>query len=107
MIINSTEHTVNGVTFNQITSENSYWGVAYNDDLTVAVSASGNPVLTIPQYDEEGSMVGGWIQANTVTDGLSNGFGADTFDELWEEIKNRGIIIPQNILSVLLELGFE
>ena len=116
MIIEIIEITVPEGTFNRLTSANDYWGIGYNDDMTVFITASGRPLMTVPEYEEaeEGedpienpAIIGGWINGGTVTDSLPNGFGADTFDELWAEIKARGIILPQDVIDYLATLGFE
>lgn len=115
MIIETTTHEQNGITFRRLTSANNYWGIGYNDDLTVFITAAGTPLMTVPEYEqaEEGEppiedpqIIGGWLNGGTVTDSLPNGFGADTFDELWAETKVRGIIFPQDFLDHLATLGF-
>ena len=107
MIIPSAEHTVGSTTFKRITSGSDYWGIGYDDDLYVTINADGTPLMTIPVFDEEGTtIVSGWLSGGTVTDGLSNGFGADTFDNLWAEIKAIGVILPQEVLDHLESLGY-
>ncbi len=105
MIIETTEMQAGSMTYQRLTSNNNYWGVGYEDDLHVTITNAGNALITTPIV-EDGEIIGGWLNANTVTDGLANGFGADTFDELWQECKNRNLIFPEDLLANLASLGY-
>ncbi len=105
MIIETTEINTGSMTYQRLTSQNNYWGVGYEDNLHVSVTNAGNYLITTPII-EDGEIVGGWLMPNTVTDGLVNGFGADTFAELWQECKNRNLVFPQQLLDLLATLGY-
>lgn len=106
MILEPTEITKDGLTFRRLYSPNVYWAVAYDLNKDVIISVSGDPLITVPTVNEEGTIVWGWKEAGATTDAIYEGFGADTFEELWDEIKTRGVVLPQNAIDYLSSIGY-
>ncbi len=84
-IFNTAEVTEGNKTFKRLTRQNNYWAVAYGDDKVVIL-------MTV--YDQE-DYLNGAIAGGSVTDGSVtwNGFGADTYLELEQEMELRGITL--------------
>jgi len=78
MIIEPTQITQDGVTFNQLTYAGQFWAVGYDDSLNIQL------------YTKETEP----LEAGTKVNGQLNGFGATTYTELIAEISNRGLIWP-------------
>lgn len=77
-----------GNTFKRLTRSNRFWAVGYDD---------GKVIREMTEYDADSPPEYGGRPANSVTDGpvILNGFGADTYQELLEEIQNRGLTYPE------------
>ena len=84
-IIEQTEITECGVTFNKITHTEPYYIVLYLvGDLEIKVISTGEESPNIP---------------DSKTESLLTGFGSDNWAELNEEIDARGLIRPLEILE--------
>lgn len=80
MIIEPTQETKNGVTFNVLTYIEDYFACGYEAESKQIVLMS--PDENKPQ------------PAGSKTMGLLSGFGTNSFPELLQEIESRGLILP-------------
>ncbi len=88
MIFEPIDITEDNKTFRRLTRSNRFWAVAYDDGKVIRV-------MTI--YNAEDPPEYGGLAADSVADGpiTLNAFGADTYQELLEEISNRELIYPE------------
>jgi hypothetical protein len=84
MIIEPTEVTEYGETFNRLTHSSPFFAVGYDDSLII---------MLITDYNEE-EPNNGALPAGSKVNGLLNGFGCEDFQELEQEISNRNLTYP-------------
>ena len=79
MIIEPTQHIHNGkIWYEIINTGNPYWACGYTSDNVIRlISPEDEPIIS--------KALASWL----------NGFGASTYQELLDEIENRGLIWPQ------------
>ncbi len=83
------EITEGGKTFKRLSRNgNPFWAVGYNNELTIIL-------MTVFDENAEGN---GAVLANVLDAPQElNGFGSDTYQELVDEIENRGLTYPPEI----------
>ncbi len=74
-IIQSVPETINGITLNRLTSENDFYVCVYTEDKVINFFSTDNA-----------------IKKDYVLRSLLNVFGADTYEELIEEINRLNLI---------------
>ncbi len=99
MILESTNHA--GIY--RVNSSHNFWAIGVTADNNVVVQADGQRLITLPVYNGDGVMLGGWVEIGVSS--AYGGFAVDdsdmTIEEAYEvfksEIARRNIVLPEDI----------